>query len=323
MGSRPRRARRGPRRPGRSRAGRGRGGRTGPSAAASRAGSGGSAGPGRGEASASCPSRRAPSIPPSFLPTAHRRDRGARARPVAPVRPTVHVDRATTRSDGMDLHEALYTTRAMRRVTDEPIPLDAQARILDAAIRAPSGGNQQGWRFLLVDDAAPIAAARRPVPRLDGAAVVDGVPRAHRGRGEGPARRGVPAVRAGPRLGAVARRQLRDRAAVPVLVLAIRPVGRVDLPRGVERDARGACRGDRLVPHRGAVGLPPRRGARAARRPRRRGMERCRRASRSAIRRGAGPSRRGDPPTRSPTATAGARPAGFVADSPALAIYQP
>ena len=54
----------------------------------------------------------------------------------------------------MDVHEALYTTRAMRRVTNEPIPLDVQQRILDAAIRAPSGGNVQNWRFLLVDDAA-------------------------------------------------------------------------------------------------------------------------------------------------------------------------
>jgi len=52
----------------------------------------------------------------------------------------------------MDLHEALYTTRAMRRVRPDPIPADVQARILDAAIRAPSGGNQQNWRFLLVDD---------------------------------------------------------------------------------------------------------------------------------------------------------------------------
>jgi nitroreductase len=52
----------------------------------------------------------------------------------------------------MDLHEALYTTRAMRRVKPDPVPLDVQARILDAAIRAPSGGNAQNWRFLLVDD---------------------------------------------------------------------------------------------------------------------------------------------------------------------------
>jgi nitroreductase len=52
----------------------------------------------------------------------------------------------------MDLREALYTTRAMRRVTDQPIPQDAQARILDAAVRAPSAGNTQSWRFVLVDD---------------------------------------------------------------------------------------------------------------------------------------------------------------------------
>lgn len=51
----------------------------------------------------------------------------------------------------MDTLEALYTTRAMRRVTDAPIPIDVQHRILDAAIRAPSGGNTQNWRFLLVD----------------------------------------------------------------------------------------------------------------------------------------------------------------------------
>ena len=52
----------------------------------------------------------------------------------------------------MDVYEALYTTRAMRRVKPDPIPLEVQARILDAAIRAPTGGNAQGWRFLLIDD---------------------------------------------------------------------------------------------------------------------------------------------------------------------------
>jgi nitroreductase len=52
----------------------------------------------------------------------------------------------------MDIEEALYTTRAMRRVRPDPIPMELQARILDAAIRAPSGGNSQNWRFLLVDD---------------------------------------------------------------------------------------------------------------------------------------------------------------------------
>jgi nitroreductase len=54
----------------------------------------------------------------------------------------------------MNIYEALYTTRAMRRLRPDPIPYDVQARILDAAIRAPSGGNTQRWRFLLVDDPA-------------------------------------------------------------------------------------------------------------------------------------------------------------------------
>jgi nitroreductase len=58
----------------------------------------------------------------------------------------------------MDIFEALYTTRAMRRVRPDPVPDDVQARILDAAIRAPSGGNTQGWRFLLVDDPGVKAA---------------------------------------------------------------------------------------------------------------------------------------------------------------------
>jgi nitroreductase len=53
----------------------------------------------------------------------------------------------------MDIYEALYTTRAMRRVRPDPIPEAVQLRILDAAVRAPSGGNQQNWRFMMVDDA--------------------------------------------------------------------------------------------------------------------------------------------------------------------------
>ena len=51
----------------------------------------------------------------------------------------------------MDIYEALYTTRAMRRLKPDPIPLDVQARILDAAIHAPTIG--EAWRFILVDDA--------------------------------------------------------------------------------------------------------------------------------------------------------------------------
>lgn len=54
----------------------------------------------------------------------------------------------------MDVHEALYTTRMMRRMRPDPIPVEVQGRILDAAIRAPSGANSQRWHFIAVDDPA-------------------------------------------------------------------------------------------------------------------------------------------------------------------------
>lgn len=53
---------------------------------------------------------------------------------------------------GMDLNEALYTTRAMRRVSTDPIPDDVVAAMMDAAIRSPSGGNSQNWRWITVTD---------------------------------------------------------------------------------------------------------------------------------------------------------------------------
>ena len=52
----------------------------------------------------------------------------------------------------MDLHEALYTTRAMRRVKPDPIPDEVVRSMLDAAIRSPSGSNSQNWRWLTVTD---------------------------------------------------------------------------------------------------------------------------------------------------------------------------
>jgi nitroreductase len=52
----------------------------------------------------------------------------------------------------MDVYEALYPSRMMWRMRPDPIPLATQARILDAAIRAPNGGNTQRWHFLVVED---------------------------------------------------------------------------------------------------------------------------------------------------------------------------
>ncbi|MEN8041940.1 MAG: nitroreductase family protein [Actinomycetota bacterium] len=56
----------------------------------------------------------------------------------------------------MDLHEALYTTRAMRRVKPNPIPEDVVQTMLDAAVRSPSGSNAQNWRWMTVTDRATL-----------------------------------------------------------------------------------------------------------------------------------------------------------------------
>jgi nitroreductase len=54
----------------------------------------------------------------------------------------------------MDLLEALYTTRAMRRMQSRDVPDDLIPRLLDAAIRAPSGGGFQNWCFIVIRDRA-------------------------------------------------------------------------------------------------------------------------------------------------------------------------
>jgi nitroreductase len=52
------------------------------------------------------------------------------------------------------LFDTMYTARALRRYKTDPIPDDVITKILDAAIRAPSGSNQQNWVFVVVKDAA-------------------------------------------------------------------------------------------------------------------------------------------------------------------------
>ena len=50
-----------------------------------------------------------------------------------------------------DIWEALATARAIRRFTDEPVDEATLRRCLEAATWAPSGGNVQHWRFIVLD----------------------------------------------------------------------------------------------------------------------------------------------------------------------------
>jgi nitroreductase len=52
------------------------------------------------------------------------------------------------------LGEAIFSLRAMRRLKPDPIPHDVLRDILEAAIRAPNGGNQQPWHYIVVEDSS-------------------------------------------------------------------------------------------------------------------------------------------------------------------------
>jgi nitroreductase len=50
----------------------------------------------------------------------------------------------------MDLYDVMRTTPAVREFTDDPLPDETLHRILDNARFAPSGGNRQGTRIVVV-----------------------------------------------------------------------------------------------------------------------------------------------------------------------------
>jgi nitroreductase len=52
-----------------------------------------------------------------------------------------------------DLFEIMSTTRSMRRLKPDPVPVALIGKILETGVSAPSGGNMQRWRFIVVRDA--------------------------------------------------------------------------------------------------------------------------------------------------------------------------
>ncbi len=52
-----------------------------------------------------------------------------------------------------DLFEVMYSAGSIRRLRSDPVPDEIISKILDAAVRAPSGSNAQSWVFIVVKDA--------------------------------------------------------------------------------------------------------------------------------------------------------------------------
>jgi len=61
----------------------------------------------------------------------------------------------------MDLREAIYSRRAVREYTAEPVDEKTLRSLIDAAIQAPSAVNQQPWSFCVVRDKAVLAKISR------------------------------------------------------------------------------------------------------------------------------------------------------------------
>lgn len=58
----------------------------------------------------------------------------------------------------IDMYEMMSTLRAVRRLRTDAIPEDVLERVLQAACWAPTGGNTQPWRVIVVRDAAKLTA---------------------------------------------------------------------------------------------------------------------------------------------------------------------
>ena len=55
--------------------------------------------------------------------------------------------------EDVPLLEAIRTTRAIRRLRSDPVPLALVRKVCDAGTFAPSGGNRQPWFFIAVTEA--------------------------------------------------------------------------------------------------------------------------------------------------------------------------
>lgn len=63
----------------------------------------------------------------------------------------------------MPLEEAMQTQRAIRRLKPDPVDDELLRRLIELALKAPTGSNAQNWEFIVVRD----AAVKRKLARLN------------------------------------------------------------------------------------------------------------------------------------------------------------
>jgi nitroreductase len=68
----------------------------------------------------------------------------------------------------MDVWKAILERRSVRSFRPEPVPEDVLRKLVEAAVWAPSGGNAQTWRFVIVTDPARMRRIKMVSPGLLG-----------------------------------------------------------------------------------------------------------------------------------------------------------
>ena len=74
----------------------------------------------------------------------------------------------------MDVSDAILKRTSIRRIKPDPVEKEKLEKVLEAAHRAPSWGNTQPWRFIVVQDKArrEAVAAAGGQPQIAGAPVI-------------------------------------------------------------------------------------------------------------------------------------------------------
>jgi len=58
----------------------------------------------------------------------------------------------TGMTEEIGLFEAMYNQRAIRKFKPNPVPDDLVRKLIESATKAPSGGNRQPWKFIVIRD---------------------------------------------------------------------------------------------------------------------------------------------------------------------------
>jgi nitroreductase len=70
--------------------------------------------------------------------------------------PAISQEKDGITAEDMSVFEVIHKRRSVRSYTSAPVPEEHITKILDAAHMAPTAGNQQPWKFLVVRDRAKI-----------------------------------------------------------------------------------------------------------------------------------------------------------------------